>query len=1456
MWRNVPSQCRSIGAGVLLALIAPAAPAMAAHYMGGNITWQCLGGNDYRITLDLFFDCNAGPTAVDQLLHVESACGNLDTLITAPALVEVSQICTAELPNTSCNGGGLQGVYAGSYQVQLNLPPCPGGWRFWWSMCCRGATLDLVGTSGMYIEGLLRNDLAPCDNSPAFTQNAVPYSCVGQPLNYNFGVVEADGDSLVYALIAARGLGNSATPIPYNPGYSAAQPVPGASIDPVTGQLQFTPPQIGNTVFVVAVQEYDAAGILIGTVMRDIMFVAQPCSGNAPQPVGNAQLTGPGGPGTAPFPGATPTGPNAFTACHGQQVCFSLAFSDPDPATVLTVQSQAATLLPGSSSTVSGSDPVVITVCWTADASYSPVNVSFQVNDGSCPVPSTAGLAVHLVTVVPNATVDAGADSVITVCNAGAPWDLFTLLGGAPQAGGTWTAPDGNPHGAMFDPASDTPGPYAYHVGNACVQDSATVTLAVTGPPDAGSDSAITVCANGAATALFNALAGNPDPGGSWTGPGGAAFAGTYDPQLQAPGSFIYSAPAAKGCAPATATVSVAELAPPMAGTGGVLTVCADGLPADLFAALGGNPDPGGNWSGPDPVLNGLYDPATMAPGPYVYTASGAPACPDAQALLMVSEATPPDAGNDAVLAVCAGGASVSLGAALGTPDPGGDWSGPSPVAAGLFDPATMLPGAYVYAVTGGAPCTGDSATVLVSLTSGPDAGTDAAISLCTNAPATDLFTVLGGTPDPGGTWSGPGTLNGGLFDPMIDPPGNYTYVIAAALPCNGASATVTVALEQPLDAGADGTVSVCATGAPINLLGVLQGNAQPGGIWTYGGVPVTGTFDPASSAPGAYLYTLSGTVCPVTSAVATVAIAPAADAGADNAVALCASGPTLTLSGLLAGNPQAGGTWTGPDGTAVPDLIDPASAVAGAYLYVMPGPADCPADSATVQISIAAPAQAGSDATLDLCSSDAAASLFNALGGLPDAGGTWNGPSAVDPTGSLDPALAGSGLYTYIVAASAPCLSDSAHVQVTITPAPDPGIDAQAAFCANAQPVPLFSLLAGTPDPNGTWTDPQGQPATYTFTPGVSLPGTYAYLLPAAGACPAAQAQVNVAVAEPLQAGGDADTSVCANGPAFALQPLVLPPFDGGGLWAAPDGSIMDGTFDPASDAPGVYAYTVTPDAPCLQDTALLLVQVLPLPSAFPSFQLHAGCAPVEAAFSSGTDASALCIWDLGDGTVVEGCDPFTHLYALPGAWAVSLTVQDTNGCQAVFPLPLPVQTAVPPVAEFQATTGPTTAEGTIFSFTSMATGATGWLWDLAGAGTSVAPQAFFTFPNATDAEYTVCLTAFAAPGCVDSICRVIHVEASAHAWLPNAFSPDGDGLNEAFVPLVFGIRSEGYSFQVFDRWGHVMFRSEAPGTGWDGRATDGSEAPVGVYAWTLRAADEDGTRPLERSGHVTLLR
>ena len=245
----------------------------AAHYMGGNITYVCQGGNNYLVTLDLFLDCSGVP-AIDQTLHYESACGSFDVLIPPPVPTEVSQICPAQLVNSTCNGGGLQGVNLYSFQTVLNMPPCPGGWTMSWVLCCRAVTMNLVGSAGIYLEAVLRNDLAACDDSPVFTENSVPYVCVGQEASYNFGVTEPNGDSLAYSLINARGFANSSSPIGYKPGYSANQPANSTSLDPVTGQLVFTPPAIGRYVFVIEIEQYNASGVLIGTVMRDVSIVA------------------------------------------------------------------------------------------------------------------------------------------------------------------------------------------------------------------------------------------------------------------------------------------------------------------------------------------------------------------------------------------------------------------------------------------------------------------------------------------------------------------------------------------------------------------------------------------------------------------------------------------------------------------------------------------------------------------------------------------------------------------------------------------------------------------------------------------------------------------------------------------------------------------------------------------------------------------------------------------------------------------------------------------------------------------------------------------------------------------------------------------------------------------------------------------------------------------------------
>ena len=88
----------------------------------------------------------------------------------------------------------------------------------------------------------------------------------------------------------------------------------------------------------------------------------------------------------------------------------------------------------------------------------------------------------------------------------------------------------------------------------------------------------------------------------------------------------------------------------------------------------------------------------------------------------------------------------------------------------------------------------------------------------------------------------------------------------------------------------------------------------------------------------------------------------------------------------------------------------------------------------------------------------------------------------------------------------------------------------------------------------------------------------------------------------------------------------------------------------------------------------------------------------------------------------------------------------------------------------------------------------------------------------------------------------------------MPNAFTPDGDGANDAFGPVVVGVTD--YHFWIFDRWGQPLFASTDPSEHWDGTFSGGTEVPEGVYVWKLAARDPFSGDRLERTGHVTLVR
>lgn len=235
----------------------------------------------------------------------------------------------------------------------------------------------------------------------------------------------------------------------------------------------------------------------------------------------------------------------------------------------------------------------------------------------------------------------------------------------------------------------------------------------------AGSDASISLCSNSMPLALLSLLGGDACPDGMWTTPDGNAFSGNFNPAIDAAGAYTYTVGSPFN-APSTATVVVNVVTAPNAGTSTALTLCSTDNSVDLLDALGTTSGSSGTWM--TGGFNGQFDPGTMGSGVYVYTVVGTPPCANATASVTVQVNEAPNAGTDGEVNACFGGPVVLLFPALnGSPDMGGNWSGPSEVENGAFNPATMEAGNYVYTTLGDAPCLSDSAMVTVNVLECPD---------------------------------------------------------------------------------------------------------------------------------------------------------------------------------------------------------------------------------------------------------------------------------------------------------------------------------------------------------------------------------------------------------------------------------------------------------------------------------------------------------------------------------------------------------------------------------------------------------------------------------------------------------------------------------------------------------------------------------------------------------------
>lgn len=302
-------------------------PSFSKHIIGGALTYECLGGGNYRFTLKMYRDCSDPSGAYFDMnapfsIYKQSPSGVnalLTTIYRSPTDVvdiEAEDNPCITVPPSVCV---QEGIYTFTYQ--FTDWPSTSSYHISYQRCCRNATISNIETPGdvgaTFTVELTSASQLLCNNSPVYNTFPPIVLCVNEPLVYNHSAFDAEGDQLVYEFCAPLlgggqgGLGGGnpdacngvtpdpACPPPYdeanflNPPYSPLNPMGGSpqiTINPQTGLLTGTPNTQGQFSVAVCVKEY-RNGQLLSVVLRDFQFNVLLCETLVDADISSPNLT-------------------------------------------------------------------------------------------------------------------------------------------------------------------------------------------------------------------------------------------------------------------------------------------------------------------------------------------------------------------------------------------------------------------------------------------------------------------------------------------------------------------------------------------------------------------------------------------------------------------------------------------------------------------------------------------------------------------------------------------------------------------------------------------------------------------------------------------------------------------------------------------------------------------------------------------------------------------------------------------------------------------------------------------------------------------------------------------------------------------------------------------------------------------------------------------------------------
>ena len=827
-------------------------------------------------------------------------------------------------------------------------------------------------------------------------------------------------------------------------------------------------------------------------------------------------------------------------------------------------------------------------------------------------------------------------------------------------------------------------------------------------------------------------------------------------------------------------------------------TICQSGPALNLTAGVLGQ------WSGVG-VVSGTnqFDPELVGGGlHWVYF--NTQQCVDSVAITVTPIET------QEITAACPGSPTFPL---LAFPS-GGVWDGPNTTPAGIFNPSTAGEFEVTYTLDG---CV-DYMTVQVDSIDGPFEFPP----ICQSVPSYTLIATPAG-----GLWSGPGVVSegNGTFVPSLASPGNITLTYAI----NGCEADFSMLVKQ---IQVIPSIQLCPDGGSL----VLDPNPLPaGGVWSSPGGAIqnssTGLYNPGVFSGNTTSY---ATYTAPNGCVDSVAIEILFTDIQQSELFFCNTAAAVPLNASLVGglNPSIG-AWSGQgvSGSVANGFqFNPAAASIGQHwlFYAANGCED--------SISVTIFPAGLPDSPLTFCSNDADLVL---VPGLPS-GGIWEGAGIINTSsGFFSPAQATIGASFVHWTTPGGCLDS---IQVTVEQYVVPAItglastycfsDVEVAFTAE----PLGGILVGSLADYQFNVQDLGAgiyEVTYLYTP---------------------------QICDPVSASTSFEIY-----PALDLQPISasanpLCPDESVTLSAVVTGGDPDATIEYAwsNGSPSQSAVTFTPGIS--QNVSLTVsdgcsdnqTEDIDL-AVFSPFVINVNTSDTlcdgEMGFVS------VSMFPAGTYTVVwNGESGSGNQIDVPAGEEVTIDITDDNGCAQDTSAITPVH---PPVgALFSVAQGddclPADQMGNV-GFVDESINAMNGIWDFGdGGATPYIAGENVSHGYAVAGEYEVTLTVMSPEGCVDDYAHNLCIQPQDPVFIPDIFSPNGDGKNDTL--FVRGFYLTKIDFRLYNRWGEEVFQTQSLSRGWDGNLR-GQPAPSGSYFYTFTAILGSKERE-ERSGEIILIR